>query len=146
MKNGEFWYDTDGNIIHAHGGWMLKVDDYYYWYGEDRTGVNLVSCYRTKDFKNFEFRNHVLTVDSSVEASYLHGANLSLKTEETDDNPNNQLRRRDENGLVFSQEFDGKEPFYAAIDAQDCKYYRANIYNVTKDYIFAVGNPIWNEP
>lgn len=52
----------------------------------------------------------------------------------------------DENGLVFSQEFDGKEPFYAAIDAQDCKYYRANIYNVTKDYIFAVGNPIWNEP
>ncbi|MBR2311390.1 MAG: hypothetical protein IKA47_12825 [Oscillospiraceae bacterium] len=52
----------------------------------------------------------------------------------------------DENGLVFSQEFDGKDPFYAAIDAQDCKYYRANIYNVTKDYIFAVGNPIWNEP
>ena len=29
MKNGEFWYDTDGNIIHAHGGWMLKVNDYY---------------------------------------------------------------------------------------------------------------------
>lgn len=25
MKNGEFWYDTDGNIIHAHGGWMLKL-------------------------------------------------------------------------------------------------------------------------
>lgn len=23
LKNGEKWYDTDGNIIHAHGGHML---------------------------------------------------------------------------------------------------------------------------
>ena len=40
MKNGQFWYDDDGNVIHAHGGWILKVDDYYYWYGEDRTELN----------------------------------------------------------------------------------------------------------
>lgn len=51
-----------------------------------------------------------------------------------------------ESGLVFSKEFKGEEPLYCAIDAENCKYYRADVYNVTKDYIFAVGNPIWNEP
>ena len=28
---------------------------------------------------------------------------------------------------------------------RDCQYYRANIHDVTDDYIFAVGNPIWNK-
>lgn len=51
-----------------------------------------------------------------------------------------------ENGLVFSQEFDGASTAYFAIDAEDCKYYRADVYNVTEDYIMAIGNPIWNEP
>lgn len=49
-----------------------------------------------------------------------------------------------ENGLVFSQEFDSAEKVYFAMDAEDCKYYRADIYDVTEEYIFAVGNPIWN--
>ena len=50
-----------------------------------------------------------------------------------------------ENGLVFSQEFDNAETAYFALDAEDCKYYRADVYDVTEDYIFAVGNPIWNK-
>lgn len=49
-----------------------------------------------------------------------------------------------ENGLVFSQEFDHNEAAYFAIDTENCKYYRADVYDVTEDYIFAVGNPIWN--
>ena len=80
MKNGQYWYDTDGNIIHAHGGWILKSGDYYYWYGENRTEDNFVSCYRTKDFKTFEFRNHVFTAKSKAEKSYVVDANLKLKT------------------------------------------------------------------
>ena len=50
-----------------------------------------------------------------------------------------------ENGLVFSEEFDSAEAAYFAIEAEDCKYYRADVYDVTEGYIFAVGNPIWNE-
>jgi hypothetical protein len=80
MKNGEFWYDTNGNIIHAHGGWILKSGDWYYWYGENRTEDIFVSCYRTKDFKTFEFRNHVLTARSKAEKSYVVDAKLKLST------------------------------------------------------------------
>ena len=50
-----------------------------------------------------------------------------------------------ENGLVCQQEFSCAKPFYAAINTQNCMYYRANVYDVTDDYILAVGNPIWNK-
>lgn len=49
-----------------------------------------------------------------------------------------------ETGLVASQELKGTETSYCAIDAQDCKYYRAEVYDVTEGKIVAVGNPIWN--
>jgi hypothetical protein len=51
-----------------------------------------------------------------------------------------------EDGLVFSQEFDSSKTAYFAIDTTDCKYYRADVYDVTEGYILAIGNPIWNEP
>jgi len=49
-----------------------------------------------------------------------------------------------ENGLVCQQEFSCAKPFYLAFNTENCKYYRADVYDVTDDYIFAVGNPIWN--
>lgn len=30
LKNGQKWYDTEGNILHAHGGHMLFWDGWYY--------------------------------------------------------------------------------------------------------------------
>ena len=50
-----------------------------------------------------------------------------------------------EKGLVFSQGFTGKKMAYFAIDAEPCKYYRADVYDATDKYIVAVGNPIWND-
>src|SRR5208283_5983708 len=35
IVSGTPWSDTDGNIIEAHSGGMLKVGDNYYWYGEN---------------------------------------------------------------------------------------------------------------
>ena len=61
LLNGQKWLDTDGNVIHAHGGHMLFFEGWYYWYGEDRRGDNYVACYRTKDFKSFEFRGDIIT-------------------------------------------------------------------------------------
>ncbi|MDD3490067.1 MAG: family 43 glycosylhydrolase [Paludibacter sp.] len=67
IVNGTEWLDTEGNVINAHGGGMLKVGDYYYWIGENRRDGVFVSCYRSKDLMNWEFRGHLLTRDSHAE-------------------------------------------------------------------------------
>ena len=64
ITNGTQFTDTSGNPVHAHGGGVIKVGSYYYWFGENRNADNTfryVSAYRSTDLKNWEFRNHVLT-------------------------------------------------------------------------------------
>jgi len=68
--NGKPCLDINGNEIHAHGGWMLRHGDYWYWYGEDRREGYYVSCYRSADLVNWEFRNEILTVDSAAEERF----------------------------------------------------------------------------
>ncbi len=68
LINGVQWADTDGNPINAHGGGMLKVDDHYYWFGENRNPdgtFNAVSAYRSKDLHNWEHAHDVLTMMSN---------------------------------------------------------------------------------
>ena len=36
IKNGQPWLDTEGKRIHAHGGSVMYVDGFYYWYGENK--------------------------------------------------------------------------------------------------------------
>lgn len=81
LKNGVQWYDTDGHVIHAHGGYIIFHNGYYYWYGEDRRDDIYVSCYRSKDLKTWEFRNHVLTASSKSEATRVK-SDLNLKRED----------------------------------------------------------------
>lgn len=66
LKNGTLWRDINGDPIHAHGGCILFHKGWYYWYGEDRRGRNYVSCYRSRSLTDWEFRNHVLTMDSEA--------------------------------------------------------------------------------
>lgn len=65
--NGTHITDTEGNAIHAHGGYILKVGEFYYWYGEDRRDGTYVSCYRSSDLKSWENRGAILTVNSKCE-------------------------------------------------------------------------------
>ncbi|MET9574684.1 RICIN domain-containing protein [Streptomyces sp. DT199] len=70
ITNGIQFTDTSGNPVHAHGGGVLKVGSYYYWFGEHRNADNTfryVDAYRSSDLKNWEFRNHVLTEASDPE-------------------------------------------------------------------------------
>lgn len=70
VTNGTQFTDTSGNPLHAHGGGVIKVGSYYYWFGENRNTDNTfryVDAYRSTDLKNWEFRNHVLTEASDPE-------------------------------------------------------------------------------
>ncbi|MFF4488657.1 RICIN domain-containing protein [Streptomyces sp. NPDC001544] len=70
ITNGTQFTDTSGSAVHAHGGGVIKVGSYYYWFGEDRNSDNTfkyVDAYRSTDLKNWEFRNHVLTRSSASE-------------------------------------------------------------------------------
>ncbi|MCZ4608136.1 RICIN domain-containing protein [Streptomyces sp. Lzd4kr] len=70
VATGTQFTDTSGNPVHAHGGGVLKVGSYYYWFGEHRNADNTfryVDAYRSTDLKNWEFRSHVLTQSSAAE-------------------------------------------------------------------------------
>ena len=70
VTNGTQFRDTGGAPVHAHGGGVLKVGSYYYWFGEDRNAddsFRYVSVYRSTDLATWEFRNHVLTEASAPE-------------------------------------------------------------------------------
>ncbi len=76
ITNGTQFTATNGDPVHAHGGGVIKVGSYYYWFGEHRNADNTfqyVDAYRSTDLKNWEFRNHVLTRSS---ASELASANI----------------------------------------------------------------------
>jgi len=59
--NGANLIDMQGNIVNAHGGGFIKVGKYYYWIGENRRKGVFVSCYRSTDLINWEFRGDLLT-------------------------------------------------------------------------------------
>ncbi|MBC9731487.1 RICIN domain-containing protein [Streptomyces sp. TRM68367] len=70
ITNGTQFTATNGSPVHAHGGGVLKVGSYYYWFGEHRNADNTfryVDAYRSTDLKNWEFRGHVLTEASDPE-------------------------------------------------------------------------------
>ncbi|WP_406174710.1 RICIN domain-containing protein [Streptomyces sp. NBC_00996] len=70
ITNGTQFTDTSGAAVHAHGGGVIKVGSYYYWFGEHRNADNTfqyVDAYRSTDLKNWAFRNHVLSQSSSSE-------------------------------------------------------------------------------
>ncbi|MFF9808382.1 RICIN domain-containing protein [Streptomyces coeruleorubidus] len=70
VTNATQFTDTAGNPVHAHGGGVIKVGSYYYWFGENRNADNTfryVSAYRSTDLKTWEFRNHVLTQATNPE-------------------------------------------------------------------------------
>jgi len=82
MKNGEKWLDVDGNPIEAHGGCRLVYQGKTYWYGENRTEDNYVSCY-VKVEKGWKFLNNVLTARSKTEQTRVQ-ANLSFVSDNED--------------------------------------------------------------
>lgn len=62
---GAVWPDNRGQHIQAHGGGVIRVNDTYYWFGEDRSqGLDrdkrYVSCYSSRDLVHWSFLNQVV--------------------------------------------------------------------------------------
>ena len=70
VTNGTQFSDTGGNPVQAHGGGVIKVGSYYYWFGENRNSdgtFRYVSAYRSTDLSAWVHVNDVLTQSSADE-------------------------------------------------------------------------------
>ncbi|MEY9997888.1 beta-xylosidase [Streptomyces sp. V4I8] len=70
FTNGTQFINTAGDAVHGHGGSMIKVGGYYYWFGENTyPGGPFASIpiYRSTDLHTWEFRTSALTQASSPE-------------------------------------------------------------------------------
>ena len=83
FRPGQVWLDTEGKRIQAHGGSVMYLDGYYYWYGENKekttgTGDHIwhwgVRCYRSADLYNWEDLGLIIPPELQDEASPLHPA------------------------------------------------------------------------
>jgi hypothetical protein len=50
----------------------------------------------------------------------------------------------DNTGVVYSQEISCEQTTYFAMDAENVKFYRVEVWDTTDNSRIAIGNPIWN--
>lgn len=61
---GTVWRDTEGHVIQAHGGGIVRVGKTYYWFGEDHAkgwSFQDVPCYSSDDLAHWTFKGYALT-------------------------------------------------------------------------------------
>lgn len=89
---GRQWFDTEGNLIQAHGGGILYDEKTatYYWYGENKDGPTYqahkkgtarvdiigVNCYSSKDLWTWYNEGIVLLGEESNSTHDLHKSNV----------------------------------------------------------------------
>lgn len=63
FRPGHIWLDTQGQPIQAHGGGILRYNNVYYWYGEDRApgGHGVVACYSSTNLYDWQGEGVVLS-------------------------------------------------------------------------------------
>lgn len=66
IRNGIPWFDTDGNIVNAHGACIVEDGGRYYLFGEWKSDESNAfpgfSCYSSDDLVTWKFENVVLGV------------------------------------------------------------------------------------
>ncbi|WP_129312413.1 hypothetical protein [Streptomyces sp. L2] len=62
VVNGTHFTDIAGQEVRGHDGGVIKVGEYYYFFGENHYSdyrFQSVSMYRSTDLQTWEFRNNV---------------------------------------------------------------------------------------
>ena len=71
IENGDYWLDSSGNRIEAHGAGLIFANGAWYWIGEDKSAnsgsFKAVNCYRSTDLSHWEFRHAIITRQTSSE-------------------------------------------------------------------------------
>jgi len=81
FRPGKLWFDTDGNLINAHGGGILFHDGVYYWFGEHKgefsnAALVGVTCYSSKDLYNWKFERIALSVSDDENSPIVRGSTI----------------------------------------------------------------------
>ena len=76
---GKLWFDTEGDIINAHGGGILYYEGTYYWFGEykgefSNAALVGVTCYSSKDLYNWTFERIALPVSDDPNSPIVRGS------------------------------------------------------------------------
>lgn len=74
IRPGETWRDTTGKPIHAHGGSILVSEGKFWWYGENKEGVDGRSKTWHRGVRAYTSENLVDWTDEGVIIEYDHEA------------------------------------------------------------------------
>lgn len=80
FDNTQAIHDSDGSIIHAHGGGLRYDNGLWYWYGENKSrtdGKNGIwtwgiNCYSSRDLYNWKNEGLIIPPETENPASSLH--------------------------------------------------------------------------
>ncbi len=84
IRPGQVWLDTEGKRIQAHGGSVMYLDGYYYWYGENKEFTDPertvwhwgVRCYRSSDLYNWEDLGLIIPPEPDDPSSSIHPSSM----------------------------------------------------------------------
>ena len=148
LKNGKRIWATAGGDTHK----LPNVESIVTLYSTEKNATGYISQMRVGDLTagpvgiRMSIGDAVTGGVGSFEGNRVVVAVGDFHSVATKPNHTYRLDLYDDTGLIISQEISTTEVNYIAIDADPARnFYRANVYDVTDDYIFAVGNPIWNE-
>lgn len=150
LRNGKRIYATSGSDMHANDDNVLRTLTTIY--AESHEAKNLVPQMCTGDFSAGPVGIRMAVGDAVTGASGSFAGNRlvvavgDFHSQALDATHTYRVDLYAEDECVVSRDLDVSQMNYLAIDADPgCRYYRANVYDVTAECIVAVGNPVWNQ-
>ena len=120
------------------------------FYCPERTGKAAFDCMKSGDYTvgDFGIKMCVDGAPMGSENEYRDGSILTLRVEDGFERhmPEGnvyELRILSDEGLVYASMFDGKHPQAVALKTKKRKFYRAEVFDLTRGCRVAIGNPVW---